>query len=82
MGNERRPVARAAIIENVWKLHLDTMTNVVDASYHCLRRKLGYSNDSRGGLADGRKRESGLSACCLEQILSTLFLLPTHFRRA
>jgi DNA-binding response OmpR family regulator len=64
MGNERRPVARAAIIENVWKLHVDTMTNVVDASYNYLRRKLGYSNDSRGGLADGRKREGGLSACC------------------
>ena len=40
MCNEGRPVARAAIIENVWKLHLDTMTNVVDVYINYLRRKV------------------------------------------
>jgi len=44
MSNEGRPVARAAIIEQVWKLHLDTMTNVVDVYINYLRRKVdsGY----------------------------------------
>jgi two-component system OmpR family response regulator len=40
MCNEGKPVARAAIIENVWKLHLDTMTNVVDVYINYLRRKV------------------------------------------
>jgi DNA-binding response OmpR family regulator len=40
MCNEGRPVPRAAIIENVWKLHLDTMTNVVDVYINYLRRKV------------------------------------------
>lgn len=57
-------MARAAIIENVWKLHLDTMTNVVDASYNYLRRKLGYSNDSRRWASRWAEARSGLSACC------------------
>ena len=45
MCNEGRPVARAAIIENVWKLHLDTMTNVVDVYINYLRRKVDSGND-------------------------------------
>ena len=30
MRNEGWPVSRVAIIEQVWKLNLDTVTNVVD----------------------------------------------------
>jgi DNA-binding response OmpR family regulator len=45
MCNEGRPVARAAIIENVWKLHLDTMTNVVDVYINYLRRKVDSGYD-------------------------------------
>ena len=45
MCNEGRPVARTAIIEHVWKLHLDTMTNVVDVYINYLRRKVDSGND-------------------------------------
>lgn len=47
MCNAGRPVTRAAIIEHVWKLHLDTMTNVVDVYINYLRRKLDSGHDHR-----------------------------------
>ena len=30
----------SAIVEQVWKVNFDTMTNVDDVDIHCLRRKL------------------------------------------
>ena len=45
MRNEGRPVTRAAIIEQVWKLNLDTMTNVVDVYINYLRRKVDTGYD-------------------------------------
>jgi two-component system copper resistance phosphate regulon response regulator CusR len=45
MCNEGRPVARAAIIEQVWKLHLDSMTNVVEVYINYLRRKVDSGRD-------------------------------------
>ncbi len=44
MRNAGQPVSRAAIIEQVWRLDLDTMTNGVDVYINYLRRKvdLGY----------------------------------------
>jgi DNA-binding response OmpR family regulator len=45
MRNEGRPVARTVIIEHVWKLHLDTMTNVVDVYINYLRRKVDSGYD-------------------------------------
>lgn len=44
MRNAGQPVARTAIVEQVWKLHFDTMTNVVDVYINYLRRKVdtGY----------------------------------------
>jgi DNA-binding response OmpR family regulator len=42
MRNEGRPVSRAAIIAEVWKLNLDTMTNVVDVYINYLRRKVDF----------------------------------------
>jgi DNA-binding response OmpR family regulator len=44
MRNAGQPVSRAAILEQVWKFDLDTMTNVVDVHINYLRRKvdLGY----------------------------------------
>jgi DNA-binding response OmpR family regulator len=44
MRNAGRPVSRAAILAQVWKFDLDTMTNVVDVYINYLRRKidLGY----------------------------------------
>jgi two-component system copper resistance phosphate regulon response regulator CusR len=45
MCNEGRPVSRASIIEQVWKLHLDTMTNVVDVYINYLRRKVDSGYD-------------------------------------
>jgi len=45
MRHEGQPVSRAAIVEQVWKIHFDTMTNVVDVYINYLRRKVdsGYS---------------------------------------
>jgi DNA-binding response OmpR family regulator len=44
MRNAGQPVSRAAILAQVWKFDLDTMTNVVDVYINYLRRKvdLGY----------------------------------------
>jgi DNA-binding response OmpR family regulator len=40
MRNEGQPVSRTAIVEKVWKLNHDTMTNVVDVYINYLRRKV------------------------------------------
>jgi len=42
--NQGQAVSRSSIVENVWKLNFDTMTNVVDVYINYLRRKvdLGY----------------------------------------
>lgn len=40
MQNEGRCVTRTMIIENVWKMHSDTITNVVDVYVNYLRKKL------------------------------------------
>ena len=44
MRHPGQPVPRSAIVEQVWKLHFDTMTNVVDVYINYLRRKIdaGY----------------------------------------
>jgi len=44
MRNEGQPVSRSTIVEQVWKLSPDTMTNVVDVYINYLRRKvdMGY----------------------------------------
>jgi DNA-binding response OmpR family regulator len=44
MRNAGKPVTRNDIVENVWKLNGDTLTNVVDVYINYLRRKvdLGY----------------------------------------
>jgi len=45
MRYEGQPVSRTAIVEQVWKLNFDTMTNVVDVYINYLRRKVdsGYN---------------------------------------
>jgi DNA-binding response OmpR family regulator len=40
MRNQGQAVTRSAIVEQVWKLHFDTMTNVVDVYINYLRRKI------------------------------------------
>lgn len=40
MRNEGRPVSRSTIVEQVWKLNFDSMTNVVDVYINYLRRKV------------------------------------------
>jgi DNA-binding response OmpR family regulator len=40
MRNEGRPVSRNTIVEQVWKLHFDSTTNVVDVYINYLRRKV------------------------------------------
>ena len=44
MRSAGQAVTRTAIVENVWKMHRDTMTNVVDVYINYLRRKIdsGY----------------------------------------
>jgi len=40
MRNTGRPVTRAMLIERVWNIHFDTMTNVVDVYINYLRKKI------------------------------------------
>src|ERR1700731_5338945 len=40
MRHAGQPVTRTAIVEQVWKLNFDTMTNVVDVYINYLRRKM------------------------------------------
>jgi len=44
MQNEGRSVTRAMIIENVWKMHTEAVTNVIDVYINYLRKKIdeGY----------------------------------------
>lgn len=45
MRHAGQPVSRAAIVEQVWKLNFDTMTNVVDVYINYLRRKVDAGHD-------------------------------------
>ena len=45
MRNEGRPVSRTTIVEQVWKLNFDTMTNIVDVYINYLRRKVDSGYD-------------------------------------
>lgn len=45
MRHEGQPVSRTTIVEQVWKLHFDTMTNVVDVYINYLRRKIDSGYD-------------------------------------
>jgi len=40
MRNTGRPVTRAMLIERVWNIHFDTMTNVMDVYINYLRKKI------------------------------------------
>jgi DNA-binding response OmpR family regulator len=44
MCNAGQPVSRTAIVQQVWKLNFETVTNVVDVYINYLRRKVdaGY----------------------------------------
>jgi DNA-binding response OmpR family regulator len=45
MMHSGQPVSRSAIVEQVWKLNFDTMTNVVDVYINYLRRKIDSGYD-------------------------------------
>ena len=73
MRHAGQPVTRSAIVEQVWKLNHDTMTNVVDVYINYLRRKVDTGYDRalirtiRGvgyqiGGADGAARSATASA--------------------
>ncbi len=47
MRNSGRTVTRAMIIEHVWNLSFDTMTNVVDVYVSYLRRKIDDGRDQK-----------------------------------
>ncbi len=40
LRNARRPVTRTMIIEHVWDIHFDSLTNVVDVYINYLRKKI------------------------------------------
>jgi two-component system copper resistance phosphate regulon response regulator CusR len=46
MRHAGQPVSRTTIVEQVWKLNCDTMTNVVDVYINYLRRKVDFGYDS------------------------------------
>jgi two-component system copper resistance phosphate regulon response regulator CusR len=45
MRHEGQPVSRSSIVQQVWKLNFDTMTNVVDVYINYLRRKVDSGYD-------------------------------------
>src|ERR1700749_4320400 len=45
MRHAGQPVTRSAIVEQVWKLNFDTMTNVVDVYINYLRRKVDSGHE-------------------------------------
>lgn len=45
MRNAGQPVSRTVIVEQVWKLQTETMTNVVDVYINYLRRKIDFGRD-------------------------------------
>jgi len=45
LRNSGRPVPRNAIIEEVWRMHGDAITNVVDVYVNYLRRKIDAGSD-------------------------------------
>jgi DNA-binding response OmpR family regulator len=45
MRQAGQPVTRTSIVEQVWKLNFDTMTNVVDVYINYLRRKVDSGHD-------------------------------------
>jgi len=47
MRHAGQPVTRTAIVEQVWKLNFDTMTNVVDVYINYLRRKVDNGHGHR-----------------------------------
>jgi DNA-binding response OmpR family regulator len=47
MLNTSEPVSRPQIIQRVWNLSFDTMTNVVDVYIHYLRRKVDTPSDKK-----------------------------------
>jgi two-component system copper resistance phosphate regulon response regulator CusR len=47
MRNAGKPVTRAQIVEHVWNLSFDTMTNVVDVYINYLRKKVDASSDRK-----------------------------------
>jgi DNA-binding response OmpR family regulator len=47
MRHEGQPVSRSSIVEQVWKLNFNTMTNVVDVYINYLRRKVDSGYDRR-----------------------------------
>jgi DNA-binding response OmpR family regulator len=45
MRNAHRPVTRTMIIEHVWDIHFDSISNVVDVQINSLRNKIDKGRD-------------------------------------
>jgi two-component system OmpR family response regulator len=45
LRNPGMPVPRSSIVEQVWRMHGDSLTNVVDVYINYLRRKIDFGSD-------------------------------------
>jgi DNA-binding response OmpR family regulator len=45
MGNSDRPITRSLIIEHVWDIHFDSISNVVEVHINSLRQKIDRGFD-------------------------------------
>ena len=61
MRNSDRPVTKALIIEHVWDIHFDSISNVVEVHINSLRNKIdrGFERRAHSHRARGRLRAHG-----------------------
>ena len=65
MRHAGQPVSRPAIVDQVWKLNCDTMTNVVDVYINDLRRKVDVGFEValiRTGVGSGIRSTQNVAA--------------------
>jgi len=63
MRNAGQPVSSAAILDQVWKIDIDDMTNVVDVYINYLRRKVDFGYETRPDSDHPRCRLSNWRNC-------------------
>ena len=56
MRNSDRPVTRSLIIEHVWDIHFDSVSNVVEVHINSLRNKIDRGFDRAADSHDPRRR--------------------------
>ena len=56
MRNSDRPVTKSLIIEHVWDIHFDSVSNVVEVHVNSLRNKIDRGFDLAADPHDPRRR--------------------------